>query len=387
MSRYHRAPFWLHSKQTMNKTDLSGLYIHIPFCRSKCPYCDFYSRTETDLVDDWVSACLPEARIYRDHFEVFDSLYLGGGTPSLLAPDQIARLVAGIRSLFSFDESTEFTIELNPDDVTKDKLDLYKSLGINRVSIGAQSFDDDEVRFLGRRHTARQALTAIEAVIDKGFAEFSIDLMYGLPDQSIDIWIDTLRKVVAFRPDHLSCYQLTLEGDTVFSRQARREVFRLPDDSRQADFFLGTSEYLTQSGYVHYEVSNFARDEKKLARHNTKYWQHTPYLGLGPSAHSFLKGERWWNDRDLKGYIAFLKDNRVPGGGRERLSSDQMSLERLLFGSRTMWGFDVRDIVPGPSQGKIDRLCDSGLIICRDWRIIPTLKGYLFADKLPLMVS
>ena len=251
----------------------------------------------------------------------------------------------------------------------------------------AQSFVEEEVRFLGRRHTSRQAVSAIRAIRETGFDEFSIDLMYGLPGQSIKTWGSILKEALSFSPAHLSCYQLTVEGDTLFSRMAKKEKLKLPGDSRQADLFTYTSEYLTGSGFIHYEVSNFARGPETLSRHNVKYWQHTPYLGLGPSAHSLAGKKRWWNVRDVDQYLKNINRDRVPVDGSEELSSSQMNLERLLFGFRTMWGIDVRQIIPPPARETVRGLCDSGFVTCHDQSIIPTLKGYLFADKLPLMVS
>lgn len=370
----------------MNRTDLPGLYVHTPFCKTKCPYCGFSSVTDASLVDGWLGAVLREAMMYPG-FGLFDSLYIGGGTPSLLDDRQMAELVSGLGAVLDFAGGTELTVEMNPDDVTREKLGFLRSLGVNRVSLGVQSFSEDEVRFLGRRHTARQAVSAAEAVAGAGFREFSIDLMYGLPGQSIEAWHGTLHKALSFGPGHLSCYQLTVEGNTPFARMAKEGKFAMPDDALQADLFISTSEYLTCAGFIHYEVSNFARGAERVARHNVKYWQHTPYLGLGPSAHSFAGRRRWWNVRDAARYVETVRRGRVPSEGSEELSSGQMNLEKFLFGFRTMWGADMRQITVRPSQEKIRELCDSGFATREDERIIPTLKGYLFADSLPVMIS
>jgi oxygen-independent coproporphyrinogen-3 oxidase len=375
------------SKRTMNRTDRPGLYIHVPFCKSKCPYCDFYSITRTDRIEEWLTAVLAEGSFYRQEFAAFDSLYLGGGTPSLLGPRQVEKLIAGLQDLFRFDDRSEITIELNPDDVTRAGLAFYRSLGINRVSLGVQSLVEEEVRFLGRRHTSRQALSAVGEVAGAGFDEYSIDLIYGLPEQSVKGWHSTLKEALSFSPGHLSCYQLTVEGDNLFCRLKREGKLTLPDEPLQADLFVSTSEYLTGAGYLHYEISNFARGLENVSRHNVKYWQHVPYLGLGPAAHSFAGNKRWWNVRDIDRYLKHIKDGRTPVDGFEELSSSQMNLEKFLFGFRTMWGIDVRQIVPVPSQDKIRELYGSGFVTYKDDRITPTLKGYLFADKLPLMLS
>ena len=371
----------------MNRTELPGLYIHTPFCKTKCPYCDFYSVTDSIDIEKWVSAVLKEASGYRGVFPCFDSLYMGGGTPSLMDHHQIERLLTGIRGIFRFDDVTELTMELNPDDVTREKLTLYRSLGVNRISLGVQSFSEEEVRFLGRRHTARQAETAAGLVGEGGFEEFGIDLIYGLPRQTVKAWRQTLQRALSWGPAHLSCYQLTVEGDTPFSRLSRQGNLRLPGDASQAALFLATSRYLTDAGYLHYEVSNFARGIRCLSRHNVKYWQHTPYLGLGPSAHSFAAGKRWWNRRHLEDYLKDVDSGRAPVEGSEILSPAQMHLERLLFGFRTQWGVEVSEIADGPSRRGLESLLDSRFVELHESRIIPTVKGYLFADRLPLTVS
>ena len=236
----------------MNRTGYPGLYVHVPFCKTKCPYCDFYSVPATDQAGKWLEAVLREAslNIPTPEFTRFDSLYIGGGTPSLLGHDDIDNLIAGLRGTFRFDDGAEVTIELNPDDVTKEKLALYRSLGVNRASLGVQSFDEEEVRFLGRRHSGRQAGEAVRLVAEAGFAEFGMDLIYGLPGQTVRSWRKTLRQALSYGPAHLSCYQLTVEGDTPFSRLSREGGLELPDDARGAELFLAMSEYLDRKSVV-----------------------------------------------------------------------------------------------------------------------------------------
>lgn len=371
----------------MNRTGHPGLYVHVPFCKTKCPYCDFYSVLGTEHAGKWLKAVLGEASLNSPEFPRFDSLYIGGGTPSLLDDDEVEGLIAGLRGVFRFDDTTEVTIELNPDDVTKEKLALYRSLGVNRVSLGVQSFDDDEVRFLGRRHSGRQGEEAARLVAEAGFAEFGIDLIYGLPGQTVRSWRKTLRLALSYGPAHLSCYQLTVEGDTPFSRLAREGGLALPDDARAAKLFLGMSEYITGQGFVHYEVSNFARGEQSVSRHNVKYWQHTPYLGLGPSAHSFSGRRRWWNHRNLDAYLGQLNSGSSAVEGSETLSEEQMRLERLLFGFRTMWGVELKELSGKGCANRLEDLQQKGFVEVRGERIVTTLTGYLFADRLPLMVS
>lgn len=384
MSRSRKAPSWQPSKQTMNKTDLAGLYIHVPFCKTKCPYCDFFSITDTSRIDEWIAALREEAEFYRE-FGLFDSLYIGGGTPSVLDDRQIDSLIDGIRGIFRFAKETEVTVEMNPDDVTREKLRHYQSLGINRVSLGVQSFREEETGFLGRRHSAGQALFAAGAIRDAGFSELGIDLMFGLPGQSVGQWRESLEKALMFEPEHMSCYQLTVEGNSEFSRLLRTGELLLPGDELQAGLFLETSRYLSDTGYIHYEISNFAKGPEHIARHNVKYWQHTPYLGLGPSAHSFAGGKRWWNLSNVPDYLRFLQRGRPPVKDSEELSAPDFELERLLFGFRTMWGIKLSEISP-ESRDKVIKLHKDGFVDFVGDRIVPTLKGYLFADKLPLLI-
>jgi oxygen-independent coproporphyrinogen-3 oxidase len=344
---------------------------------------------ETDQAGKWLKSVLREASLNTSipEFTRFDSLYIGGGTPSLLGHDDIGNLVRGLKETFQFDDGAEVTIELNPDDVTKENLALYRSLGVNRASLGVQSFDEQEVRFLGRRHSGRQAGEAARLVAEAGFAEFGMDLIYGLPGQSIRSWRKTLRQALSYGPAHLSCYQLTVEGDTPLSRLSREGLLELPDDARGAELFLAMSEYLTGQDFVHYEVSNFARGEETISRHNVKYWQHTPYLGLGPSAHSFSGRRRWWNQRSLDAYLRLLDSGPSAVEDSETLSEEQMRLERLLFGFRTMWGVELKELCGEYCANRLEDLVEKGLVEVRGDKVVPTLTGYLFADRLPLMVS
>ena len=375
------------SKQTMNKTDIPGLYVHTPFCKTRCPYCDFYSTTSINQAGQWLETILKEARLYRNDFNRFDSLYIGGGTPSFLDNYLFEALFKGLRDILYLENNTEITVEMNPDDVTGEKLSLYRSLGVNRISLGVQSFNENEVRFLGRRHSAQRSKEALRLIEKAGFAELSIDLIYGLPRQTMRSWRQTLKKALSFHPSHMSCYQLTVEGNTHFSHMIDSGDLRLPREGRQADLFLATSETLSEAGFAHYEVSNFARSEQYLSRHNVKYWSHVPYLGLGPSSHSFLSDTRWWNVSNVKKYAECLNRGEKAIEGSEALSGEQIRLERLLFGLRTRWGIDISEISDIKSLNNLNHLRSSCLVELHEKRIIPTIKGYLFADRLPVMIS
>jgi oxygen-independent coproporphyrinogen-3 oxidase len=365
-----------------------GLYIHVPFCKTKCPYCDFFSITDLGPVARWSEALEREMDAYGDLFSWFDSVYIGGGTPSVLDGRTISRLMDSVRDRWPLSPGAEVTLEVNPDDVTEEKLCVYRSAGINRLSVGIQSFDDGELVFLKRRHTAEGAKRALGLVQSCGFDNFGIDLMYGLKDQTRKIWLDTLEKALAFGPAHLSCYQLTLEGATPFTRLKEQGMLAPLTEEAGRRFFLDTSRFLTGRGFIHYEISNFAQGAEHMSRHNLKYWNHSPYLGLGPGAHSFLGGRRWWNYRSVERYCASLDAGLAPLEGFEALSPEQVRLERVYFGFRTREGLDAADLGPhnlaSKTFGDLKRL---RLVKVKGTRITPTTKGFLLADRLPLMFT
>ncbi|MBW1816164.1 MAG: radical SAM family heme chaperone HemW, partial [Deltaproteobacteria bacterium] len=322
--------------------DFNGLYIHVPFCRSKCPYCGFYSIASRSLIPDWLDALKEEAVRRTGRFCKFDTVYLGGGTPSILDSHALHSLMDRVRSCFSLAAGSEISIEANPRDVTTEKALELKSLGFNRITLGVQSFDDRVLSFLGRRHTADAAKAALTVLRDAGFENVGIDLIYGIAGQSLDGWHATLDQALAFSPEHLSCYELTIEEGTVFRQREKKGEMSPVDEKAARALFMTTSRFLEAKGYVHYEISNFARDERYRSRHNMKYWRHVPYLGLGPSAHSFDGGARWWNVRSVRQYGRMLAAGQLPVGGMETLTREQVDLERISLGLRMKEGFDLR---------------------------------------------
>jgi len=363
----------------------AGLYVHVPFCRTKCPYCDFTSEVDSALQDRFVEAALREADHYAPGRGSFDTLYLGGGTPSVLSPDELASLMDGLRRIFFFVPDAEITIEVNPDDVTPSAVKLWLELGINRVSVGAQSFDDDELRFLGRRHSARGALQALEIVREHGPQNLSIDLIYGFYEQSRRSLLASIDTAFSFDPDHLSCYQLTIERRTPFGRRhARGEMKRL-DEEEERSLFLLVAEAIRSRDFDHYEISNFARTASRRSRHNQKYWRHAETIGLGPAAHSYRNGRRRWNVDSVAGYVERVSDDGSATVGTETLTSIQIRLETLFLGLRTANGISlefVRTLERG--QEMVDVLVGEGLVTIGDDRVTPTLAGFLLADGLPL---
>lgn len=363
-----------------------GLYIHVPFCRSRCPYCHFYSTVDPTFIPQWVQAIGKEADLYRSRFTHFDSLYLGGGTPSLLPEAILGEILETLNRVFSIDPCGEITLEANPGDLTPGKLKHWKAGGINRISLGVQSLNDRELEFLKRRHTVAEARKAIDRIRYAGFDNLNLDFIYGLPGQDAGTWRQTLEGIAALQPEHLSCYELTAEAGTPLDRDVRTGKIGLPGERERRAFFLQTSSFLEARGYEHYEVSNFARGTAHYARHNRKYWNRRRYLGLGPSAHSFDGVRRWWNGRSLKRYLEMLARGRRPAEGEETLSPEQRRLEALLLGFRTRSGVALADLSLNPERRKVLRALESaGKIIQTPERLIPTPKGFLVADRLPLL--
>jgi len=374
------------------ETPVPGLYVHIPFCASRCEYCDFFSVTDTGLTASFVQALLGEIDACRGEFREFDTVYLGGGTPSLLPLQQLERIMDKIRRVFGILPGAEITIEVNPADWRREELFAVRDLGINRISIGIQSFDEKELALLGRRHGREQALRTLEDAAASGFDNLSLDLIYGLPGQEYRQWQASLVQALAFDPAHVSCYELELKPRTPLGRRYEQGEFPVRTEATQRDFFMKTSEFLEGSGYIHYEVSNFARGMGRASRHNRKYWDHTPYLGLGPSAHSFRDGRRWWNHESIGDYIRDLENGKRPVSGREELTAEQLALEALFLGLRTSRGIHLgqycsrygTDLLAekGPLLEDLGR---AGLIVIERDSIRPTRAGMAVADSLALL--
>jgi len=362
-----------------------GLYIHIPFCKTKCPYCGFYSLVAPSLIPRWLDAFEKEVLHYKDRFACFDTLYLGGGTPTVLEIRDLETMMKQLFSHFRFDRDTEITIEANPAGLTREKTDGIKALGFNRVNLGVQSFADRELLFLGRNHTAEDAVSALENLRVSGFTNVGMDLIYGFEGQTLKEWVSTLKQALAFGPEHLSCYQLTFEKKTLFWKIRERGELRPVSEEKEKDFFLRTSKFLEDNGYIHYEISNFAREPSCYSRHNRKYWDHTPYLGLGPSAHSFQGSTRWWNFRSIKKYCEALEGRKAPVEESEELTKEQMRLESIALGLRTRQGFRLGKTAHDPAlQDTLASLQDSGFLRVSNGTAVPTRKGFLVADRLPL---
>jgi len=326
--------------------------------------------------------------MYADCGLEFDTVYFGGGTPSSLPARDLGLILSGLRERLVIRDDAWVHLEINPEDVTPENLACWRELGVRFVSLGVQSFDEAALEFLGRRHSAARGVEAAEALLGEGFDTVSIDLIYGIPGQNVEAWSDQLDQAVACGVHHLSCYQLTIHEGTGFGRRsARGELTELPEEE-QADFFFLTHERLGSAGIPAYEVSNFARDGHR-SPHNRKYWDHTPYLGLGPSAHSWAGGRRWWNVRKLRLWQRSVDSGRLPVDDHERPTANQLALEAVMLGLRTTDGVDLDrirerfgvDLLPD-NLALIRALEDDGQLLFDDRVIRPTLRGLAVADTL-----
>lgn len=374
-------------------TALPGLYLHVPFCSAICPYCDFAVLTGgRERRARFVDHLLAEIRMWagdRAPFASIDTVYFGGGTPSALEPDDYARILAALRENLSISGDARIFFEANPEDVTPGSVRAWRETGVHMLSLGIQSFDPEALRFLGRRHGPEEARRSVELARAAGFHTVSIDLIYGLPDQTPADWRRTLSAAVELQPDHLSCYQLTIHEGTPFGFQlARGRMSELPEHA-QAELFLLTHRFLADHGIPGYEVSNFARSPGHRSLHNQKYWNHTPYLGLGPSAHSFSGQRRWWNEKKLQPYESRIAAGERPLAGSEDLSPRDLALEALMLGFRTCEGIDLGRFrerygvdLPGGNERLIARLSSEGLLRVETGRLVPTLEGLAVADSL-----
>jgi oxygen-independent coproporphyrinogen-3 oxidase len=370
----------------------AGLYIHIPFCLSKCGYCSFYSIKSVNLIPEYLAALKKEIKYYNNVFLSFDTIYIGGGTPSLLSVGQIDDLISTVNKYFDINRQAEITMEVNPGDVSLEYLRALRSLGINRLNIGIQSFDDNILKFLGRRHNSAEAISAINDSMKAGFDNIGIDLIYGVHGQKIPLWKKTIQQALSYAPEHFSCYQLSLETGTPLYKEYALQDIKLPAEKEQLKFFHTTADELEKAGYIHYEVSNFARKAKFKSRHNQKYWQHVPYLGLGPAAHSFLCNRRWWNTSAVKTYLKEIAQDKMPAENTEILSAEQLQLEALFLGLRTKSGIDLKsyktrygvDLLQD-KKAIIDALIKNKFVKFKNGFLHPTRVGMAIADSLALI--
>ena len=358
------------------------LYIHIPFCIKKCLYCDFLSVTYNEsLAKAYTDALCKELILKKDFAGELKTVYVGGGTPSILPEECFGQLFKCLKENFKFSDSPEITVEANPGTVDKSKIDAMLSLGVNRLSIGVQSFNDDELKTLGRIHTSDEALKAIELVKNSGIKNFSIDLIYGIPGQTLDSWKKTLSKAAAFTlsPAHISSYELTPEKDTPLYRLIQSNEIKMPDEELILDMYNYAIDNLASKGYEHYEISNFAMSGFKCL-HNLNYWDRGEYIGAGAGAHSFIRGFRSKNTDDIKRYIKDLNKGTIPEAESTEVKCGDAIKEFIFLNLRKTEGISLAKAealgldMPGVCMGLIEdgyleikgdylRLSRKGLVI------------------------
>ncbi|MCH9673294.1 MAG: radical SAM family heme chaperone HemW [Gammaproteobacteria bacterium] len=367
---------------------LAGLYIHIPFCSAVCPYCDFSVQTANAKTKvDFVSALIREIALWREWSSPIDTVYFGGGTPSSLDIGQLSAICRAIDEHLPVTADAIWTLEVNPEDVTSESARSWQDIGFQCVSLGVQSFRDEELRQLGRRHSAAQARTAVRHCIDAPFSSVSVDLIFGLPNQTSEALRESLDSLIELDPQHVSCYQLTVHEGTTFGRWRDRGKLTEIGEDAQATLFSLTHELLGKAGFTPYEVSNFSRADQFQSKHNRKYWQHIPYLGLGPSAHSFDGHSRWWNHRTVDAYAKSVHTGTQPIASREVLDDSALALETLMLQLRTTAGLDTEAFqrrfnidLMGDNGALIGTLIDDGLLRIDGNRLQPTIPGLAVAD-------
>lgn len=320
---------------------MAGIYIHIPFCRKLCFYCDFYHLIGAGDNKNFVDAIIRETTLRKDYLgnEKVKTIYLGGGTPSVFSAKDLGLILNNIYKEFSLEEENEITIEMNPDDVTTEYLEGIKSLGVNRISLGIQSWRDEDLKLLNRRHDSERAVSALKDIFATGFQNVSIDLIYGIPGMALSDWESNLDFSFSFDIKHLSAYHLTIEKGTVFGKMQEKGLISEIDEEESASLFNILIKKAEVAGFIQYEISNFGKPGY-FSQHNSNYWKQVKYLGLGPSAHSFNGYSRQWNRSDLKKYINELRSGNLDFE-IEELDTKTRFNEYIMTSLRTMWGLDL----------------------------------------------
>jgi oxygen-independent coproporphyrinogen-3 oxidase len=367
----------------------AGLYVHIPFCSSRCSYCDFATGLyQSELAERYVRGLIKEIRTSQYAGENVDTIYFGGGTPSLLAPAQLERILAALYDRFSVDTGSEITLEINPGSATPEKLRAFRSLGVNRASFGAQTFDDAELAKLGRSHNSADALRTFADLCDAGFANVSFDLIAGLPGQTLAGWQRNIRQALDLAPEHLSFYLLEVHSATPLAEHIRRGIQPQPDEDLAGVMYEWMLEQAAAAGYEHYEISNLCRPGFH-SRHNVKYWTAAPYYGFGCSAHSYDGNtRRWSNHRDVLKYVESVESGASPVVEEQQLSATDVRAEAVFLGLRMMQGVDLRRYresfgvdLRDEHADDLDRFCKAGLVELDGDLIRLTRTGALLSNE------
>lgn len=370
---------------------MAGVYIHIPFCRSRCSYCDFATGLhEDELAERYVRAVSKEISNGGVNAETpwIDTIYFGGGTPSLLNPNQLESLLSAVKGRFCVEDNVEITMEMNPGTVDEELLKRFRELGVNRASFGAQTFDDKELAKLGRSHTTADTFKTFYDLRNAGFDNISFDLIAGLPGQTLDRWQQNVEEALALRPEHLSFYLLEVHESTPLAEHIRRGIQPKPDEDLAATMYEWMLGRAAEAGYEHYEISNLCL-QGFASRHNTKYWTGEPYFGFGCSAHSYDgQQRRWSNERDISRYLTAVESDASPIAEQQLLSTADLRSEAVFLGMRLMRGIDANQYLDAfgvdlrtTHQAEIDHFVDAGLVAVEGDLLKLTRAGALMSNE------
>jgi oxygen-independent coproporphyrinogen-3 oxidase len=366
---------------------LAGIYIHIPFCKKACFYCDFHFSVSFQQKDEVVASLIKELKERKNFIgqEEVKTIYFGGGTPSVLGAGNISEILKEVYAQYTVNDNAEITFECNPDDLSKEYLVGLKESGVNRLSIGIQSLNDESLTWMNRSHNVTQALQAIDSAAALGFRDMSIDLIYGIPMLTEHEWRQTLKRALAMPINHLSAYSLTLEENTPYNKLVQQKKYKKPNDDDASRHFEILLEEIKLAGWEHYEVSNFCK-AGNYSKHNTAYWQNVKYLGIGPSAHSFDGKSRHWNVRSNKEYIEKMQAGKSVSESEE-LSTKDIVNETLLTGLRTKWGVNLAEVkeqyeydIAATNQTQIMEWQQKDWLEMKDGVLRLRADGFLFAD-------
>ena len=366
---------------------MAGIYIHIPFCRHKCNYCDFYSIKDSGGVEELVKAEITELSLRKDYVqnEIVKTIYFGGGTPSLLSLDMVGLLLENVRSNFDVSDDCEITFEANPDDLTESYLSGLRGVGVNRLSIGFQSFNDEILKYLGRRHDSKRLAEIIDFANIAGFNNISADLIFGIPGMAFDVYMDSLTKMISLNIQHVSAYSLTIEKGTMFYKMLKNKtLYEIPEE-QLLNQYNTTVDFLLLHGFYQYEISNYAKKDFQ-SRHNSSYWENENYLGIGPSAHSYNGTSRQWNMSNTKKYSDHIRQEKSTYEIEFLTANDKFN-EYIITHLRTSNGIsrdyisrNFNEVVGHYLYNEIEKLVNSDLLIVNDNNIILTRKGMLVSD-------
>lgn len=369
---------------------MSGIYIHIPFCKQACHYCNFhFSTTYSKYKDDLLAALIKEISLQKEYLSTKNvgTIYFGGGTPSLLTATEINKIIKEITQHFQIDSKAEITIESNPDDLSDNYLKKLKATPVNRLSIGIQSFFNEDLQYMNRAHSAAESKKAIQLAQDNGFDNLSIDLIYGTPTLQDDQWIENIEKSISFKIPHVSCYSLTVEPKTALNKLIQNQKLPAVNEEKSAQHFLILMDLMKKNNFEHYEISNFCQPGQ-YAVHNTNYWKGRSYLGIGPSAHSFDGRSRQWNINNNTTYIKSIQENKIPFQ-KEVLTATQQLNEYIMTSLRTQWGCDLKKIesdwgIQNKTQIEktVGKYLQSKYIIIAQDVLYLTTSGKLIADSI-----